>query len=91
MLLRFWHFVENKKNRAILSWLGGGAVVVTAGLWAAFIFFFSEQSKHHPPGVDVQATCGGVAVGGSVTGSNIASGTTSISDCSTNPQWRTQP
>ena len=33
MLLRLSKFVRNGKNREILSWLGGGTVVIVAALW----------------------------------------------------------
>ncbi|HKK36727.1 MAG TPA: hypothetical protein VJ994_10585, partial [Paracoccaceae bacterium] len=33
---RLWRFLRDEKNRAVLGWIGGGAVVVAGGLWAAF-------------------------------------------------------
>ena len=36
-------FPRSKKNREILGWLGGGIVVVIAGLWAAFVYFFPPK------------------------------------------------
>jgi hypothetical protein len=40
-----WRFLGDKRNRVILSWLGGGAVVVIGGLWAAFVFFAGDSDK----------------------------------------------
>jgi hypothetical protein len=31
-----WSFLAERKNQKTLSWLGGGAIVVIGGLWAAF-------------------------------------------------------
>jgi hypothetical protein len=45
MLLRLWKFVRNGKNREILSWLGGGTVVIVAGTWALFIYFFPHDEN----------------------------------------------
>jgi len=73
---RLWEFLCQKRNRVMLGWLGGGLVVAAAGLWAAFVYLFP------PKGTDVQANCGGVAVGGNVTGTTITAGTTTSSDCS---------
>src|SRR5580704_4361588 len=43
MLHRLWKFVGNSANRAILSWLGGGAVVVIGGAWTLFICFHADN------------------------------------------------
>lgn len=63
---RLWKFIQKDKNRQIVSWLGGGVVVVVAGLWAATVFFLSSRTA------SVEARCGAVAIGGSVTGSTIS-------------------
>ena len=80
---RIWEFICQKRNRVVLGWLGGGLVVAVTGLWAAFVYFFPLQKSAEPKAADVQANCGGVAVGGSVTGTTITAGTTASSDCST--------
>ena len=36
-------------NRNTLSWLGGGAVVVITGLWAAFVYFFPPKKDGEGP------------------------------------------
>jgi hypothetical protein len=43
MLHRLWEFIRNDSNRAILSWLGGGAVFVVAGAWTLFIFLHDDK------------------------------------------------
>jgi hypothetical protein len=73
--------VRNSKNRAFLSWLGGGAVVIITGLWAVIVYVF----PHHVP-ANVQAHCGSVAIGGNVTGTTITGGTTTSTDCSVKPK-----
>ena len=46
MLRPLWNFVRNGKNRDIVSWLGGGSVVIVAGIWAAFTYFFPHVDKN---------------------------------------------
>jgi len=82
---KLWELLRQKRNREVLGWLGGGLVVVAAGLWAAIVYFFPPQKPPSTP-ADVQANCGGVAIGGSVTGTSITGGTTAGSDCSTKPK-----
>jgi hypothetical protein len=38
-----WAFLGDETNRAILSWIGGGVVVVFGGLWAAFKLFLPRK------------------------------------------------
>ena len=38
---RLWKFLREKRNREILAWLGGGAVVLAGGIWTAVVFFSS--------------------------------------------------
>ena len=38
-----WSFLAKPKNEKTLTWLGGGAVVVIAGLWAAFVYLFPPK------------------------------------------------
>jgi TIR domain len=77
-----WVFLRQKKNREVLAWIGGGLVVVAAGLWAIFVYVFPPKKD----GSDVQANCGGVAVGGNVSGSTITAGAPMNSNCSTKPK-----
>ena len=38
-----WSLLAKPENQKTLSWLGGGAVVVIAGLWAAFVYVFPPR------------------------------------------------
>jgi hypothetical protein len=84
-----WGFLRDKSNQQVLSWLGGGLVVVATGLWVAFVYFFppgkSPEAKSPEP-VSVQADHGGVAIGGNVTGATITTGGTTNSDSSAKPK-----
>jgi hypothetical protein len=61
-----WSFIRKPSNQRLLSWLGGGGVVVAAGIWALFTYIW-------PPHETPTAVCSeqGVAVGGNVSGSTI--------------------
>jgi hypothetical protein len=69
---RLWSFLGEERNRQILGWAGGGLAVVAAGLWAVVTYL-------HPPGANstskpaagIEANCGGIAVGGNVSGATI--------------------
>jgi hypothetical protein len=81
-----WEFMRQKRNREVLGWLGGGLVVVATGLWAAIVYLFPSQKPTELRPTNVQADCGGVAIGGSVTGTTITGGATTSSDCSSKPK-----
>jgi hypothetical protein len=89
MLPRLWKFVRSTKNREILSWLGAGAVVIATGLWVVIVYFFPVHKQQDEP--DVHANCGGIAIGGNVTGTTITGGATITSDCSTKPMQGAAP
>jgi tetratricopeptide (TPR) repeat protein len=77
----FWRFLRDKRNQQVLGWLSGGLVVVATGLWVVFIYFFPppkspETKLSGPVPVSVQADRGGIAIGGSVSGSTIKTGDT---------------
>lgn len=76
---RVWDFLSNDKNRAVLGWIGGGIVVVISALWAAFVYF-EPPSKSVIPPTSVEASRGGVAIGGSVSGSTINTGGATSAD-----------
>jgi TIR domain len=66
-------FFGSKTNRALIVWLGGGIVIVIAGLWTAFVYF-------NPPKGDGGGSSGncGISSGG------IASGNNTV-NCGTSP------
>jgi hypothetical protein len=66
-----WSFLGSKKNREIIGWIGGGIVVIIAGLWTAFVYFHPPKSDSGEGKRDVSASHGGVAVGGNVKDSTI--------------------
>jgi hypothetical protein len=72
-LSKVWTFLSDDKNRAVLGWVGGGAAAVIGALWAAFVYF-APPSKPAPPPANVEASGGGVAIGGGVSGSTITTG-----------------
>ena len=63
MFASIWAFVQDPGNCAVLSWVGGGIVVVIGGLWAAFQFFASKEKPKAQLGSSVSASNGGVAAG----------------------------
>jgi hypothetical protein len=63
MFASIWAFVQDPGSRAVLSWIGGGIVVVIGGIWAAFKFFASKEKPKAQPGPTVSARNGGVAAG----------------------------
>jgi hypothetical protein len=44
-----WRWLRNTGNRTVLSWLGGGLVVLAGGLWIALTHFTADPAK--PPNV----------------------------------------
>jgi hypothetical protein len=80
-----WKFIRLKSNRERIAWLGGGAVVVVAGLWTAFVYFFPLKKGEDGGGTHITANCGSVALGGSVSGATINAGGTTNSNCATKP------
>jgi hypothetical protein len=83
---RTWKFLRVKKNREILAWLGGGAIILAGGLWTAVTFFWSPDAPS--PGkssTNIEARYGSTAVGGNVTGSTITNTVTDRRAPSTTP------
>jgi len=84
---RFWAFLQQEQNRQVLGWIGGGLVVAATGAWAAFVYFVPAQKSSEPPRpANVEANCGGVAVGGNVSGTVITAGSPSNAECATKPK-----
>jgi hypothetical protein len=72
MFSSLWSFLSAENNQHVLSWIGGGAVTVTAGCWAVVKFFFKKTPKQSEPKVVVHATNGGVAISGEVHDTKIS-------------------
>jgi hypothetical protein len=62
-----WTFVRKPSNRELLSWLGGGGIVVAAGIWAMITYLW-------PAHVSPTAECvqQGVKIAGNVSGSRVS-------------------
>lgn len=45
MVSYIWAFLQNADNRAILSWFGGGFVILAGGILGIFKFMLSEKPK----------------------------------------------
>jgi hypothetical protein len=72
-----WNFLGQDGNRKILGWIGGGLVVVAGAIWTIFVFFWTPHAppeNNGPQTPKIEATSGGVAIGGDVTGSRIETG-----------------
>jgi hypothetical protein len=67
-----WQFVAD--NRDMLSWLGGGVVVVAGGIWTVTKFFLKREKPKSVSAV------GGVAAGRDIRGSPITISTTGKQD-----------
>jgi hypothetical protein len=48
-----WAIVREKSNREIISWLGGGAVIVIGGLWALFVYVFPPMPPDIPENLEL--------------------------------------
>jgi hypothetical protein len=65
-----WNFLLDSENRTLLSWAGGGVVVVVGGLWAAFKWLHKKNRK--PAAIpSVSATRGSLAVGRDIRDSTV--------------------
>ncbi len=58
---KFWSFIRSSENRNLLSWLGGGIVVVIAGLWTVLVYLFPPQTDAPSNTGSVTADCGSAA------------------------------
>jgi hypothetical protein len=68
MLDAFWSLLKDPANRDVLTWIGGGFVVVIGGVWAVVKYFAKPDGG---AGTSVRADRGGVAAGGSISNSPI--------------------
>jgi tetratricopeptide (TPR) repeat protein len=58
MSFRFWDFIQDDSNRAIISWLGSAAAAVVAGAFAVFKFIRAKP-KDKPPATTTVVTQAG--------------------------------
>lgn len=57
-----WQIIKNKNKREIISWVGGGIVVIAGGVWSVFVFFH-DAGKKPSPSVTINQSAPGIAVG----------------------------
>src|SRR5450631_3019058 len=65
--MTFWlgGILKDPEKREVLSWLGGGAVVVAGGIWAVFTFYVEHKDAHDKKGGTAITLSGqGIASGG---------------------------
>jgi hypothetical protein len=62
MLSSIWDFLKDGSNQAVLSWIGGGIVVIAAGIWAV-VKFIAKKADQKPSQPSVSADHGSVAAG----------------------------
>lgn len=69
MLNDIWTFLTDPENRIVLSWLGGGLIVVCGGLWTVMTFFLGRKrptSTKPSPALSQRAKQGSLAAGGDI-------------------------
>ncbi|MGB6176925.1 MAG: tetratricopeptide repeat protein [Methylocella sp.] len=76
MSFRLWESFRDPDKRAILSWLGGGAVVVAGGIWTVVTFIVEHKDTSNKKGGTVVTLSGqGIASGGDTNiGGNVTIG-----------------
>ena len=57
-----WDWLRKKKNQQVLTWLGGGLVIVAGGLWKAYTYF--DQSSEPSSSLQTSITTGNIHSGG---------------------------
>jgi hypothetical protein len=73
MSFRLREIIKDPDKRAILSWLGGGAVVVAGGIWTVVTFVVEHKDASDKKGGTVVTLSGqGIASGGTTNiGGNV--------------------
>jgi hypothetical protein len=71
-----WSFLAKPENQKTVSWLGGGAVIVIAGLWAAFVYVFPPKKDGEESGPQVKTETSVKAGDCSIANSGTATGNT---------------
>jgi hypothetical protein len=59
-----WDFLSDPANRAILTWLGGGLVVLAGGIWTVVKFFKGQKRAISPQTSRTKVRAEGGGIGG---------------------------
>lgn len=81
-MANLWAFLASETNQQILTWLGGGLVVLGGGFWTVVTFVWKPKKSESGPssgGAEVLADRGGLAAGGNVSIDNSSRTTTGVS------------
>jgi len=70
MLDELWSWLRDPANREVITWIGGGLVVVIGGIWAV-VKFFARKESGAGAAPSVRADRGSVAAGGNISNSPI--------------------
>jgi hypothetical protein len=70
MLDAFWSWLQDPANRDVITWIGGGLVVVVGGVWAV-VKYFARSGGDGGAAPSVRADRGGVAAGRDISNSQI--------------------
>jgi hypothetical protein len=62
-----WEFLRKSSNQKVLSWLGGGGVVIAGGIWVVVTYVW----PHEPPPGCVQAQQASIAAARNASGNTI--------------------
>lgn len=68
---KFTLFIPSKEKREIITWIGGGILLLVSGIWAVFLYFYPTNKNSNSPASSINASAGGIAIGGNITNSNI--------------------
>ncbi len=52
MSFRLREIIKDPDKRAVISWLGGGAVLVAGSIWAVFTFVVEHKDWHDDQGAE---------------------------------------
>jgi len=66
-----WSILAKPKNRAVLSWIGSGLVVIAAGIWAVVTYIWPPHASTHEDASVVCAQQGSIAAGRNASGNTI--------------------
>jgi hypothetical protein len=63
MVNEIWTFLRDPANQAVLTWIGGGIVIIVGAVWAVLKFFLSRSAAVSPRSNSVSADHGSISIG----------------------------